>query len=157
MAALSPESLRALQMALQNENDTVLIYQHMLDRVKNGVTRALLARLIEEEILHRERIQEKISRNAQDLPGVSDEYDLPDRQSIMELELNNCTILELINLAIENEKISRDFYRAQFQRATDKEVQEIFQWLVNQENEHIQNLQMEYDAHQYYEEVGLEE
>jgi len=156
MAELSLESLRALQMALQNENDTVLIYQHMLDRVKNGVTRALLAKLIEEEILHRERIQEKIRRNAQDLPAIPNEAELPERRSIMELELSNCTILELINLAIENEKISRDFYQAQFQRATDQEVQEIFQWLVDQESEHIQNLQLEYDAHQYYEEVGLE-
>ncbi len=156
MGNLSPESLRALQIALKNENETVLIYQHMMNRVKNSVTQALLAQLIEEEFLHEKRIRDKISENNHDEPVSFEDIEVPNRRTIMELELTNCTILELINLAIENEKISRDFYQAQFQRVEDPEVRKIFQWLAEQEDEHIKNLQMEYDAHKYYEEVGFD-
>lgn len=157
MTPLSPESIHALQMALQNETDTIHIYRHMLQRVKNEKTLAMLHKLIEEENSHEARIREKILEGGGELPAPDNDLEIPDRDSVFNLNLGALSIMELINLAIENEKISRDFYHAQYNRMKNPEIKAIFSWLVSEEQKHIRNLQLEYDAHQYYDEVQFPE
>jgi rubrerythrin len=43
--------------------------------------------------------------------------------------------------------MSRDFYKIQHDRAQDQEVQEIFKWLWQEEEQHIQNLKNEYESY----------
>jgi rubrerythrin len=150
MASLSPESIHALQMALQNEIDTVQIYEHMLNHVTDVKAREVLHRLIVAELNHEDKIKEKImsageSVSPEKLEVTSPDY--PDRDQILEIELANCTVGELVNLAIENEQMSRDFYRIQYNRMENSEVKEIFKWLWEEEEQHIQNLKNEY--HEY--------
>ncbi|GAB4381649.1 MAG: hypothetical protein Kow0042_32150 [Calditrichia bacterium] len=154
MEACSPEVLRALQMAMQNELDTVRIYRQMLQYVKNTKTRDILNRLIEEEYQHEKRIKDRFLQGGGKIPKNDGDYDLPNREQLLDLELKNFTISELISLAIQNEKISRDFYQAQLNRVDNPHVKEVFRWLVEQEEEHIRNLQNERDSHSNYEEVN---
>ena len=150
MANFSPESIHALQMALQNEIDTVQIYEHMLNHVNDVKAREVLHRLIVGELNHEEKIKEKIisaghSVNQGDLE--IEDVDYPDRDQILKIELANCTVAELVNLAIENELMSRDFYKIQHDRAENQEVKAIFKWLYDEEEQHIKNLKSEYESY----------
>jgi rubrerythrin len=147
MPDFSPESLHALYMAMQNELDTVQIYEHMLNHVTDPHAREVLHRLIVEEHNHEQRIKEKIEAfegNPSPLEVQIDSMHLPDRDQLLQMELANCTVSELVNLAIENEHMSRDFYKIQHDLAQNSEVKKIFKWLWEEEEQHIENLKSEY-------------
>jgi rubrerythrin len=149
MMEFSLESIHALQMALQNEIDTVQIYEQMLKYIKDPQGRELLYRLIVEEHQHKQKIKEKIILAGGRISQIdfSTEVEYPNRQQILEMELDNCNVSELVNIALESEQINRDFYDIQLKRAQNKEVKEIFKWLLEQEELHIQNLKKEYSAY----------
>jgi len=136
-------------MAIQNEKDNTQIYHHILRQVKNSCARELLVRLIEEERQHRERIEQKIIEMGGNIPETESNVGVPDREQLMEMELENCSVSELINLAIENERISRDFYQVQYNRVNDSGVKAIFEWLIEQENEHIEKLMREHQGWEF--------
>jgi rubrerythrin len=147
MSHFSPETLHALYMAMQNELDTVQIYEHMLNHVTDGHARELLHRLIVAEHNHEQSIKEKIvsaGGNASPPEAMLDSVDFPERDQLLQIELANCTVGELVNLAIENEQMNRDFYKIQYNLAQNPEVKEIFRWLWAEEEQHIQNLKSEY-------------
>jgi rubrerythrin len=149
MRDFSPESIHALQMAMQNEIDTVQIYEHMLRYVKDPKGRELLHRLIVEEHQHEQKIKEKIilagARVTQTDLTMGVEF--PNREQLLEMELDNCSVSELVNIALESEQMNRDFYSIQLKRAKDKNVKAIFKWLLEQEEQHIQNLKKEYSGY----------
>jgi rubrerythrin len=146
MSDNSQESVHALIMAMHNELDTIQIYEHILKYLSDAKARELLHRLIVEEHNHEQEIKEKIISAGGEVPqpDAKPHEDFPNREQLLDLELENCTVSELVNLAIENERMSRDFYLAQQDRATSPEVKAIFKWLVAQEEEHIRNLKAEY-------------
>jgi rubrerythrin len=148
MAELSLDSIHALHMAMQNELDTVQIYEHILKHVRDSKAREMLHRLIVEEHNHEIAIKERIVSGGGKIsnPEIPIDADYPNREQLFEIELENCTISELVNLAIENEQMSRDFYRLQHERAINNEVKEVFKWLVEQEEIHIRNLKSKYGA-----------
>ena len=149
MTRFSQEAVHALVMAMRNEIDTVQIYEHILKYVKDSMARELLHRLIVEEHNHKDQIQQKILSNGGDIPpsDIKPHKDYPNREQLLDIELENCTVSELVNLAIENERMSRDFYKAQHGRAANKEVKAVFKWLMEQEEEHIRNLKGEYGVY----------
>ncbi|MCK4893158.1 MAG: ferritin family protein [Calditrichia bacterium] len=150
MSNFSPESLHALYMAMQNELDTVQIYEHMLNHVTDSHARELLHRLIVAEHNHEQSIKEKIisaGGNPSPPEAQLDSVDFPDRDQLLQIELANCTVAELVNLAIENEQMSRDFYKIQYNLAQNPEVKEIFKWLWGEEEQHIRNLKSEYGTY----------
>jgi rubrerythrin len=149
MIKLSPESIHALHMAMQNELDTIQIYEHILNHITNNHARELLHRLIVEEHNHENRLKEKIISGGGEItnPDTGAEIELPDREQLLDLELGNFTASELIHLALQNEQISRDFYKIQYDRVNNPEVKEIFRWLVDQEETHIENLKKEYSPY----------
>lgn len=158
MSSLTPDASHALLMAIQNEADIVQIYQHMLKQVRNSNTRRMLERLIAEEQQHEQRMRIRLSEDGMEGPDKEEpvpDIESPNRSQLMDIELENCTVAELISLAIENEGINRDFYKTQHDRAEDWEVKAIFNWLVEQEEKHISHLQNEYDKYQNYEEVNF--
>jgi rubrerythrin len=149
MTELSPESIHALHMAMQNELDTIQIYEHILNHITENHSREVLHRLIVEEHNHENRLKEKIIEGGGEInnPDIRTEIEFPGREQLLDLELENCTVSELIQLALQNEQISRDFYKIQFDRVKNPEVKEIFQWLVEQEETHIVNLKKEYSKY----------
>lgn len=140
MNSMQTELIHALQMAIQNEKDNSQIYHHILRQMKDPGARELLVRLIEEERQHREKIEQKILEMGGKIVPPESNMGLPNREQLMEMELENCSISELIDLAIENERISRDFYQEQHSRVNDQGVKAVFQWLIEQENNHIEML-----------------
>jgi rubrerythrin len=156
MPKLSQEVMHALQMAMQNELDTIHIYKKMSEKVTNQKTLQILKNLIEEEYQHKEVMQKKIEEKGGEILDANYDFpELPNRQQLLEIELENCTVSELISLAIENEKISRDFYKIYYQRFDHQEVKDLFYWLIQQEEEHILRLEKDQDSHTEYDEVGF--
>jgi rubrerythrin len=149
MGSLSPEAIHALQMSIQNEKDSILIYQHIRKQLNDGKTANLLNRLIKAENSHTRRVKLKLMENGGEVV-VPEDFGLPNRGQLMEMALKNCTLAELINLAIENERIARDFYEAQHQRTENGDVRDIFKWLLEEEVRHVNYLQKEYDFHNEY-------
>lgn len=149
MTELSPESIHALHMAMQNELDTIQIYEHILKYITHNHAREVLHRLIVEEHNHENRLKEKIVSGGGEIsnPDTKTEIELPDREQLLDLELGNFTASELIHLALQNEQISRDFYKIQYDRVNNPEMKEIFQWLVEQEETHIEKLKVEYSQY----------
>jgi rubrerythrin len=149
MTEFSLESIHALQMAMQNELDTVQIYEQMLKHASDPKGRELLHRLIVEEHQHEQKIKEKIILAGGRFSQVdfTIEVEYPNREQILEMELDNCNVSELVNIALQSEQMNRDFYCIQLKRAKNKEVKEIFKWLLEQEELHIQNLKKEYSAY----------
>ncbi|GAB4332731.1 MAG: hypothetical protein Kow0037_10500 [Calditrichia bacterium] len=127
----------------------------MLRRVKNQTTRKMLFQLIKEEHQHEVHIKERLLALGGEIDRVEFNFDLPNRGQMLDLELDNFSASELINLVIQNEKISRDYYLAQRDRVSHPQVKEIFQWLVDEENEHIKSLVKDQDCHDNYESVCL--
>ena len=148
MSDFSQESVHALIMAMHNEMDTIQIYEHIIKYLKDSKARELLHRLIVEEHNHEQEIKEKILSAGGEVPqpDTKPHEEFPNREQLLDIELENCTISELVNLAIENEKMNRDFYIVQHDRATAPDVKAVFKWLVEQENEHIRNLKAEYGS-----------
>ncbi len=146
MAKLSADALHALQMALQNEADTSQIYTHMLPQVENRELREMLKNLIAEEYEHEKKIREMILAGGGQLREPEQNPALLDRQALMDIELKNLRMEELISLALENEKISRDFYQMQCDRVTDPAVKAIFKWLKEEEERHIADLEKRLEA-----------
>ncbi len=149
MSSLAPESVHALLMAMKNERNTVQIYEHMLKHVQDSEIREMLHRLIVDEHDHEQRIREKIGQSRVN-PSPEDvelPVDFPDRTQVLEMELENCSVPELVNLALESEQMNRDFYKIQLDLAKNTEVREIFKWLFEQEEKHIIHLKKEYGTY----------
>ncbi len=146
MRKLSPESIHALHMAMQNELDTIQIYEHILKHINDSEARKLLHQLIVDEHSHEHKIKEKIISGGGKVskPEFDTDSDYPDRKQLLDIELDNYTITELVDLAIKNEQISRDFYQIQHERMINSDVKAVFKWLVEQEEIHIQNLMEQY-------------
>ena len=158
MTSLTPEALHALHMAMQNEATSIQIYHKMLKQVNNSKTRQMLQNLIEEEHQHENSMKAKIVEAGLDLPEyIDDNSEFSNWEQLMDMELENFTITELIGLAIQNEKINQDFYKAQYDRLKNKELKAIFKWLIEQEDKHIKNLRNERNSHTLYEEVRLQD
>lgn len=136
-------------MAVQNELDTIQIYEHILNHITDNHAREVLHQLIAEEHNHEYRLKEKIISGGGNItnPDTGTEFELPDREQLLDLELKNFNASELIHLVLQNERISRDFYKIQFDRVNNLEVKEIFWWLVEQEESHIENLKREYSQY----------
>lgn len=149
MTNFSLDSIHALQIAMQNEKDTIQIYEHMLNHVRDSKGRELIHRLIIDEHQHQTKIKEKILLAGGRIAplDVTIEIGFPNRDQIFEMELENCSVSELINIALQSEQMNRDFYDYQFKRARNKEVKNIFKWLMDQEELHIQNLRKEYQQY----------
>jgi len=149
MRKLSPESIHALHMAMQNELDTIQIYEHILKHVNDSQARKLLHQLIVDEHSHEHKIKEQIISGGGNVskPEFDKDSDYPDRTQLLDIELDNYTITELVDLAIKNEQISRDFYRIQHKRMINGDIKAVFKWLVEQEEIHIQNLIEQYSRY----------
>ena len=141
VSSLSVE--KALSMAVQSEAEAVEVYQKLHVMVKNFVLKDKLRFLAEEERRHRMLLTELYKK----LTG-STEPPKTDRSIMPRLAIalkENQTVPDLIELAMEAEKLSEEFYDNLSQNVEERGLQEILQYLASMEHGHYFLLKGEYE------------
>ncbi len=144
---------RALSIALNAENETGAVYKKLKGLVKNFVIKDKLQFLINEEKKHTKIIENLYAKMFPGKKPVKVDRSLLPRLSLTLKE--DANVPELLELAMEAEKVAEEFYDQYSEEVEGRGVQEIFQYLSSMEHGHYALLKGEYDLcmrdEQYYE------
>lgn len=134
---------KALSIAIKTEVVAEEIYQSLMNRVKNFILKDKLTFLASEEKKHQQILVELFYRL---FPGESILETDKSLMPRMELALEeNMTVPDLLEMAMEAEKISEEFYDELSQKVEDRTAQEILRYLASMEHGHYFLLKGEYD------------
>ena len=141
VSSLSTE--HALSMALKSEIEAAEVYKKLKKVVKNFVMKNKLQFLINEEKMHKQVVEALFQRM---FPGK----DIPksDKSLVPRLTISlkeDDSVVELLESAMEAEKISAEFYDSLSQEVEERGVQEILLYLSSMEHGHYALLKGEYD------------
>lgn len=135
---------KALRMALKSEIEAGETYKKLKSMVKNFILIDKLKFLIQEEKKHLKILEDLYRKMFKgDKPVVSDKSFFP-RLSIV-LKEEKSSVIDLLELAVEAEKISEEFYDDLSEEVEERGVQEILQYLTSMEHAHYALLKGEYD------------
>ena len=134
---------KAMSVAIQSEFAAEAVYKALMKKVKNFVLKDKLKFLSAEEKKH-EQILTKLFEKM--FPGEI----LPKEEKILmprlQLAIKEDTpVPDLLEMAMEAEKISEEFYDELSQEVEDRTAQEILQYLASMEHGHYFLLKGEYD------------
>lgn len=134
---------KALTMALKSECDAADVYQTMLNRVKNFVLKDKLKFLVTEEKKHQKVLESLIQKIFPDFKPEKEGKSLTPR---LKLAIEEETpIPDLLEMSMEAEKITEEFYDELSQEVENRGTQEILQYLASMEHGHYFLLKGEYD------------
>lgn len=140
-AMLSTE--KALSIAIQSEYAAENVYKAMMKKVKNFVLKDKLKFLAAEEKKH-EKILLKLFQKL--FPGEEPSKDEKTLMPRMTLALEeDASVPDLMEMAMEAEKASEEFYDDLSQEVEDRTAQEILQYLASMEHGHYFLLKGELD------------
>lgn len=134
---------QALSMALKSEVESADVYKKLKKMVENFIIKDKLQFLINEEKKHQKVIEELIHRMFPDK-----EPEVPEKSLIPRVTLalkEEMSVPDLLELAMEAEKISEEFYDNLSEEVGERGVQEILQYLASMEHSHYFLLKGEYD------------
>jgi rubrerythrin len=150
VSSLSVE--KALSMAILAEKEAAGLYEKLKGMVNNFVLKDKLDFLISEEAIH-QKILESLFASLFPEEEPDAEKSLIPRLKITAEEENS--VLEILEQAMEAEKIFEDFYERLAEETTEKSAQEILMYLSSMEHSHYALLKGEYDLslndEQYFE------
>lgn len=141
ISSLSVEEI--LSRSLKSEIDTEILYQKVKDRVKNFVLKDKMDFLINEEKKHQKIINDLYQKlfSEQQLK-IADKAILPK----LTLSLNeDNSIPDLLELAMEIEKLSEEVYDKLADEVENRSAQEILRYLASMEHGHYFLIKGEYD------------
>lgn len=137
-------SLEALGLAIRAEMDAIDLYHELAERCDRSLVSRRFEQLAAEEEQHRAYLVEKW----EDLAGGV-ELKLPPSQLPPEMGTRSGraahTIEEVLDLAIEEERRSRDFYLQAARETEDLSGQQMFRYLADMEYRHWMHLAQERD------------
>ncbi|MBN2029186.1 ferritin family protein [bacterium] len=142
VSSLSVE--KALQMALKSEIETEETYKKLKSMVNNFILKDKLKFLASEEKKHQKilaNLYQKMFKGNE--PSTAEKSIFP-RLSIV-LEEEKSSVVDLLELAMEAEKVSEEFYDDLAEEVDERGVQEILQYLTSMEHAHYSLLKGEYD------------
>ena len=134
---------QSLNMALKAEKESESVYSNLKKIVNNFVMKDKLQFLISEEKKHQKVITalfERLFQGKQPNPKVKS---LAPKISLMLKEDNS--VIDLLELAMETEKMFEEFYDSLSQEVDERGVQEILQYLAIMEHGHYSLIKGEYD------------
>ncbi len=134
---------KAIAMAVKSEIEAAKTYQKLRSMVKNFVLRDKLRFLVEEEKRHQALLRELFKKLTGGREPSQTERSLAPRLSIALKE--NPTVTDLLELAVEAEKTTEEFYDNLSQNVEERGLQEILQYLANMEHGHYFLLKGEYE------------
>lgn len=136
-------ALETLGLAIKSEVVAVQVYEKMKRKVRNKALKEKLGFLAGEEKKHRRILAHMYKKM---FPETS--LLLPDASLVPGLAAalgDDRPVPRLFETAMEAERSSEDFYRAQAARAEDPSGKTTFQYLANMELSHYYLLKSEYD------------
>lgn len=134
---------KALSMALKTEIESANVYKKLGKTVKNFVMKEKFQFLIREEQKHRKIIETLFSKMFPGkAPSLSEKSLAPKLTLILEEET---TVPELLELAMDAEKMFEEFYDELSEEVEERGAQEILRYLSTMEHGHYSLLKGEYD------------
>lgn len=137
------DDLEALRIAIQAEIDAHNYYKDAMKYFHEKETKDLLATLANEELKHRKKLEDQYSS----LSGKRLLYiNLPKKRRFTRPLLPDANELEILEVAMDQEKDAREFYEKSAQRTMDDTGRKMFLELVKEEERHYNLLQAEYNV-----------
>lgn len=140
-AMLSTE--KALSIAIQSEYAAEDVYKALMKKVKNFVLKDKLRFLASEEKKHEKILLELFHKLFPGEEPSKNEKSLMPRLALALEE--NASVPDLLEMAMEAEKISEEFYDDLSLEVEDRTAQEILQYLASVEHGHYFLLKGEFD------------
>ncbi len=142
------ELIRLVQRAIQTEYDGQRFYTRAAEEVKDPKGRAMFAQLAKDEVYHVEVIKNLYrdllaDAEADPVKGYPIFQNRKKEGKGKPTDFKN--EFEVLQRALENEAVARDFYREHARDFQAKEAEDVFQDLMEMEEGHIRLLQAELD------------
>lgn len=135
------DAIAALKIAIQIEITLYRLYQNALNIVKNENSKDILKLLAEEEHSHKKRL-ENLYTNLSGRRIMA--LNLKPKMSLREITNEYISPIEVLEIAIENEKDSLRFYEEAAEKTVNYEGKRIFNKLIEEEKSHLELLEVEY-------------
>lgn len=149
-------SLEALGVAIRSEIDAQAIYREMAQRVTNPSSKERFHILESEEEQHQNILERKYNKLFPHVPLKVPHTLLPAKAADAELR-KDLNLREVLEIAIQEERHSRDFYSDAATRIDDLSGRAMLKFLADMEYSHMMSLTAEYDLlvkyPHYYEDV----
>lgn len=136
-------ALEVLGIAIKSEIEAAQLYARMAAQVRNTSLASKLAFLRQEEEKHREMLESLYTRRFPDI-----ELQLPVRSPVPQIQstdLDDMTVPELFQLAMQAEQTAADFYSREADRSNDHAGRTMLRYLSNVERGHYHLLHTEYE------------
>jgi rubrerythrin len=134
---------QSLNMALKAEKESETLYSNLRKMVKNFVMKDKLQFLISEEKKHQKVIKALFERL---FPGKKPNPKIKSLAPKISLALKEeNSVIDLLELAMETEKMFEEFYDTLSQEVEERGVHEILQYLASMEHGHYSLIKGEYD------------
>jgi rubrerythrin len=139
----------ALEDAKRKEELAYEFYMKLYDYLADLGAKTIIKELADEEIKHKELIQEMIDTGRLDIVGKDTKYyytDLGISQMVLpEVITKDMTVQDVLRIAMKHEDNSRIFYESLAEKYSGKQVAEVFQRLAIEEALHRNTIQKMYD------------
>ncbi len=134
-----------LKKAAAKENGTFLLYKNMADKMTDLQTKSVLNNFAEEELKHKEMIE---NFNAKMLENLKLETVETSRQGITEFLTDTDEGLgehpdfkDVLVYAAKREKKAYEFYRNMSEHVEDADLKKLFVWLAQEETKHKEDIE----------------
>ncbi len=135
------DELEALRIAIQSEIDSYHMYREAIKHVQDKQGKELLLALAEEEKRHRRELEREYAR----ISGKRLLYiNLPKKRRFLKEITPTATPLEILTVAIAQEKDSLEFFETAAQRTSNLGGKRVFERLAEEEKHHMEMLEAEY-------------
>ena len=138
-----------LKKAADKENGTYLLYKNAAGNVHDVQTKAVLVKFAEEELKHKQILEEFDIRDLKDQKidikedehrhGIS-EYLVDTHEGIGE----DSDFTDVLVYAAKREKKAFDFYDSMSKNVDDSELKKLFVWLAHEESKHKEDIEALY-------------
>lgn len=149
-------ALEVLGIAIRSEMDAQAIYREMAARVSNPRAKERFSLLAAEELQHQRILERKYAEMFPDVPLKLPPSQLPPSVRTTELR-HDLSLCEALQLAIQEERRSRDFYLEAVPAVSDLSGKTMLKFMADMEYAHQMALTAEYDLlvkyPHYYEDV----
>jgi len=134
-----------LQKAAAKENGTYLLYKNAADNMANLQTKSVLNNFAEEELKHKQMIE---NFNGEMLEKLKVETVETSRQGITEFltdtdeGLGECLdFKDVLIYAAKREKQAYEFYSNMSEQVEDSDLKKLFVWLAQEETKHKEDIE----------------
>lgn len=134
-----------LKKAASKENGTYLFYKNAAGKVKDVYTKDILHKFAEEELKHKQIIE---NFNPETLENIEIEIDETSRKGVSEFLTDtdegitkDSDIQDVLLYAAKREKKAFHFYENMSKLVMDQELKKMFTWLAQEESKHKEDIE----------------